>query len=126
MKNGGSAADRLPILLRVPRPHNGPLRGVALRAGIIGTDTLIMDAVTPIARPRWRGRLHQIAFFVSVPAGLWLVAIASTLAAQVGAAVYAVSLSAMYAASAALHRIHWGPRALSRMRHLDHSMIFVL
>jgi hemolysin III len=32
----------------------------------------------------------------------------------------------MYAASASLHRIDWGPRALRRMRHLDHSMIFVM
>lgn len=85
-----------------------------------------MDAATAIARPRWRGRLHQVAFFVSVPAGLTLVALGSTLAARIGAAVYAASLTAMYAASAALHRIHWGPRALHRMRHLDHSMIFVL
>lgn len=85
-----------------------------------------MDAATAIARPRWRGRLHQVAFFVSVPAGLSLIAVGSTAAARVGAAVYAASLSAMYAASAALHRIHWGPRALRRMRHLDHSMIFVM
>jgi hemolysin III len=99
---------------------------VALRAGIIVTDTLIMDATTVLARPRWRGRLHQAAFFVSVPAGLSLVALGSTFSARVGAAVYAASLTAMYAASAALHRIHWGPRALRRMRHLDHSMIFVM
>ena len=85
-----------------------------------------MDATTAIARPRWRGRLHQVAFFVSVPAGLTLVALGSTLAARIGAAVYAASLTAMYAASAALHRIHWGPRALRRMRNLDHSMIFFM
>ena len=85
-----------------------------------------MDGVTARARPRWRGRLHQVAFFVSVPAGVWLVAIASTLAARIGAAIYAISLAAMYGASAALHRIEWGPRALGRLRHLDHSMIFVV
>lgn len=85
-----------------------------------------MDGATTTARPRWRGRLHQVAFFASVPAGVWLVAVGSTLAARIAAAVYAVSLSAMYAASAALHRIDWGPRALHRMRHLDHSMIFVM
>src|SRR5919106_2751358 len=49
-----------------------------------------------------------------------------SVAARLGAAVYAASLTAMYAASAALHRIHWSPRALRRMRHLDHSMIFVM
>jgi hemolysin III len=85
-----------------------------------------MDAATALPRPRWRGRLHQAAFFVSVPAGLFLIALGSTAPARTGAAVYAATLSAMYAASAALHRIHWGPRALRWMRHLDHSMIFVM
>jgi hemolysin III len=92
----------------------------------MSADTLIMDTTAALARPRWRGRIHQAAFFVSVPAGLSLIAVGSTAAARIGAAVYAVSLSAMYAASAALHRIHWGPEALRRMRRLDHSMIFVL
>ena len=77
-------------------------------------------------RPRWRGRLHQAAFFASIPAGLSLVVVSPSLAARAAAAVYAMSLSAMYATSAALHRIEWGPRALRWMRHLDHSMIFVL
>lgn len=85
-----------------------------------------MDAATALPRPRWRGRLHQAAFFVSVPAGLFLIALGSTAPARIGAAVYAATLSAMYAASAALHRIDWGPRALRWMRHLDHSMIFVM
>ena len=85
-----------------------------------------MDAATALPRPRWRGRLHQAAFFVSVPAGLFLIALGSTAPARTGAAVYAATLSAMYAASAALHRIDWGPRALRWMRHLDHSMIFVM
>jgi hemolysin III len=85
-----------------------------------------MDAATALPRPRWRGRLHKAAFFVSVPAGLSLIALGSTAAARVGAAVYAATLTAMYAASASLHRIDWGPRALRRMRHLDHSMIFVM
>lgn len=85
-----------------------------------------MDAATALPRPRWRGRLHRAAFFVSVPAGLSLIALGSTTAARAGAAIYAATLTAMYAASAALHRVDWGPRALRRMRHLDHSMIFVM
>jgi hemolysin III len=85
-----------------------------------------METPAVLVRPRWRGRLHQAAFFVSVPAGLWLVTLGTTAATKVGVGVYAASLSAMYAASAALHRIEWDPRALRWMRHLDHSMIFVL
>jgi hemolysin III len=67
-----------------------------------------------------------VAFFVTVPAGLSLVAITPSLPARLAAAVYALSLSAMYAVSASFHRIDWGPRAWRRMRRLDHSMIFLL
>lgn len=80
----------------------------------------------PNPRPRWRGRIHQVAFFASVPAGLSLVVITPSFPARVAAAVYALSLSAMYAASAAFHRVDWGPRTWRWMRRLDHSMIFIL
>jgi hemolysin III len=85
-----------------------------------------MDASYGLPRPRWRGRLHQVAFFVSIPMGTSLVAATETMVARVGAIVFAVSLSGMYATSAAFHRISWGPRAWRWMRRLDHSMIFVL
>jgi hemolysin III len=67
-----------------------------------------------------------VAFFASVPAGLSLVVVTPSLQSRVAAAVYALSLSAMYAASAAFHRVNWGPKAWRWMRRLDHSMIFVL
>jgi hemolysin III len=54
------------------------------------------------------------------------VALGSTAGARIGAAVYALSLSAMFGASAAFHRMDWGPRAWRWMRRLDHSMIFVV
>jgi hemolysin III len=79
-----------------------------------------------VIRPRWRGRLHQVAFFASVPAGLSLVAVAQSVGTRVATAVYALSLSAMYAASAAFHRIDWGPKGWRWMRRLDHSVIFIL
>lgn len=75
--------------------------------------------------PRLRGRLHQAAFFVSVPAGITLVAVAAGTLARAAGAVYAVSLSAMFAASAAFHRIQWRPAVGKWMRRLDHSMIFL-
>ncbi|HEX2030285.1 MAG TPA: hemolysin III family protein [Actinomycetota bacterium] len=79
-----------------------------------------------LEKPRFRGRLHQAAFWLSLPAGVTLVAAAQDAAARLGSAIYALSLSGLYGASAALHRIPWSPRALERMRRLDHSMIFVL
>jgi hemolysin III len=80
----------------------------------------------PLVKPRLRGRLHQVAFFVSLPAGATLVAMASSGVARFAAAVYALSLSGLYAASAAFHRIEWRPKAWTWMRRLDHSMIYVL
>lgn len=78
------------------------------------------------AKPRWRGRLHQAAFYVSIPAGFSLVAAAGTALARFGAIMYAISLSGMYGASAAFHRVNWRPRAWKWMQRLDHSMIFLL
>jgi hemolysin III len=81
---------------------------------------------TSILKPRLRGRLHQVAFFVSVPAGISLVIMAASGVARVSAAIYAMSLSGLYAASAAFHRVNWRPTTWKWMRRLDHSMIFVL
>jgi len=79
-----------------------------------------------LPKPRLRGRLHQVAFFVSIPAGIALVAFARGAEARVGAAIFAASLTALYGVSAAYHRGQWSARALKVMRHLDHCMIFVL
>jgi hemolysin III len=77
-------------------------------------------------KPRFRGRLHQVAFIASIPAGLALVAVAPTAGARVAAMVFALSLCALYGTSAAYHRLSWSPKARAWMRRLDHSMIFVL
>jgi hemolysin III len=79
--------------------------------------------VTP---PRLRGRLHQGAFLVSIPAGTALVVAASSWSARAGVLVYALSLTAMFGTSAALHRLRWSPRARLRMDRLDRTMIYVL
>jgi hemolysin III len=77
-------------------------------------------------RPRLRGRLHQIAFFVALPAGIALVLLARGATARVAVLVYALSLAGLYGASAAYHRRQWTAKARARMQRLDHSMIFVL
>jgi hemolysin III len=78
-----------------------------------------------VARPILRGRLHQVAFFLSIPAGIALVGLARTSAARVGAVVFAATLTGLYGVSAAYHRGQWSVSALRLMKHLDHSMIFV-
>jgi hemolysin III len=77
-------------------------------------------------KPRLRGRLHQLAFFASIPAGIALVALARGVEARVSAAIFAVSLSGLYGVSALYHRGRWSDRVRLTMRRLDHSMIYVL
>ena len=79
-----------------------------------------------VATPRMRGRIHQVAFFVSIPMGVTLVGLASGAAATAVSVIYAVSLTAVFGTSAAYHRGRWRPRARRWMKRLDHSMIYVL
>ena len=73
-----------------------------------------------------RGTLHEIAFFVSVPAGIALIALANTGKARFAAIIFATGLVGVFGASAAYHRVAWSVPARKRMKRLDHSMIFVL
>ena len=77
-------------------------------------------------KPRMRGRLHQGAFIASIPAGLLLVLLAPDARARVATLIYALTLTGLFAASAAYHLGDWTEAAYARMRRLDHSMIFVL
>jgi hemolysin III len=77
-------------------------------------------------KPYMRGRLHVVAFFVSLPAGIALILIAQGPLATIAATVYAVSLAGLFGSSASYHIFNWSPKALARMKRLDHSMIFVL
>jgi hemolysin III len=76
--------------------------------------------------PRLRGRFHQVAFFLAIPAGLTLVLLARTVTARAAAIVYAVSLAALFGVSAAYHRLRWSSRFRRAVRRADHSMIYLL
>ena len=78
------------------------------------------------SKPRLRGWFHEIAFFVSIPTGIALVALARGAAAEVSAAIFATGLTGLYGVSAIYHRGRWSPRTERVMKYLDHSMIFVL
>ena len=60
--------------------------------------------------PRLRGKIHQAAFFVSLPAAIALVLIARGVVATAVASIYAASLVALFGASAAYHVGRWSPR----------------
>lgn len=83
-------------------------------------------AAAPIVKPAWRGVLHNWAAWCAFGAGSVLVAFAPSQRAGVAAAVYALSLVAMFAISAIYHQIHWSDRARTWLRRLDHASIFIL
>ncbi len=77
------------------------------------------------AKPKLRGVLHEVAFFVSLVTGAALVAVAPTPGSAVVVAVYALSISLLFGVSALFHRRTWGPAGRRRMRRADHAAIFV-
>jgi hemolysin III len=86
----------------------------------------LVAVIPPPPKPRYRGRIHQVAFFVSLPAGVVLVLLANGAAAIAVASVYAVSLAAVFGSSAVYHRGEWTERSRRWLKRLDHSMIYVL
>jgi hemolysin III len=84
-------------------------------------------AVAPQAStPMLRGRLHQFAFFASIPAGVVLLVFAPGPLAVVGSLIYWIALLAQFGTSAAYHVGTWGDEARARMKTLDHATIFIL
>ncbi|HEY3673078.1 MAG TPA: hemolysin III family protein [Acidimicrobiia bacterium] len=79
-----------------------------------------------LPKPTWRGRIHLVAFLVSIPAGLALVLLSEGVSAHVGAAIFAVSLVGLFGVSAIYHTGNWAPDVKARLRRMDHAMIFVL
>src|SRR4051794_31634554 len=80
----------------------------------------------PEAKPSWRGRIHLVAFLVSIPAGLLLVLLSEGASAHVGAAIFALSLTGLFGVSAIYHTGNWAPHVRARLQRMDHAMIFVL
>jgi hemolysin III len=79
----------------------------------------------PPVKPKLRGVLHEVAFFVSLVSGVALVVAAPTAGSAAVVSVYALSISLLFGVSALFHRRTWGPVARRRMRRADHSTIFV-
>jgi hemolysin III len=82
--------------------------------------------VNALRRPKFRGVLHQYAFFVSLLLGAALVLGADGGRARLAAIVFAATVSAMLGISALYHRVIWPPGPRRWMRRLDHAAIFLL
>ncbi|MGI8662605.1 MAG: PAQR family membrane homeostasis protein TrhA [Acidimicrobiales bacterium] len=81
---------------------------------------------TMAPRPILRGWLHLCCFFLAVPAGVLLIVSADSGRAQLGAAVYALGLAALFGVSGTYHRRRWSPAWRARLKRLDHGTIFVM
>jgi len=96
-----------------------------LQRSIATVAELEMTETKLIVKPRLRGVSHKFAFFAATVAGLGLV-LAAPAKDRIPIAIYALSLMAMFGASALYHRGKWTERQHPWFRRLDHSMIFVL
>ena len=79
----------------------------------------------PVA-PLLRGWLHLVCFFVSIPAGLLVVASAHSTRGRLASVVYALGMTAMFGVSATYHRRRWSLAGRRRMRRIDHGTIFLM
>ena len=79
-----------------------------------------------LQKPALRGFLHQLAFFLAIPAGVTVGLFAESERARIAAAIFAGTVVAMFGASALYHRFTWSPQTRRRLRRLDHAAIFGL
>lgn len=85
-----------------------------------------IEDTLPAAAPRLRGVAHLAAFVAAVPLGVVLVLHARAGVAQVGAVVFAASVSMMLGVSSLFHRRDWTPTRKRWIGLLDHAMIYAL
>jgi hemolysin III len=88
--------------------------------------TAVVSAADPEVRPLLRGVLHLAVAFATPALLVWLILLAESPAAYVGAAIFGTTLILLYGTSAAYHNIRWGATPRAVVKRIDHSMIFVL
>jgi hemolysin III len=86
----------------------------------------VADPGAAVARPLLRGVSHEYAFFLSLGLGAALVVGAESTRATVAAAVFALTVTAMFGLSALYHRVRWAPVRQPWIRRLDHAGIFLV
>ena len=93
-------------------------------------ETEIPDSLEPIRnrainRPKYRGVLHSYCFFISIPAGILLIATAPSAAGKFASFAFAFGISAMLGISALFHRTDFSDSEWLRFRRLDHVGIYL-
>ncbi|MBI1350328.1 MAG: hemolysin III family protein [Actinomycetales bacterium] len=77
-------------------------------------------------KPRLRGVLHAVAAPLALVGGIILILLASSPAARIGAALFAVTSVVLFTTSATYHLGTWLPPTKAMLRRLDHTNIFLI
>ena len=77
-------------------------------------------------KPRLRGVVHEIAFFVALAVAIPVLLTAPPGRAFVAAVVFASCVPLCFGLSALYHRPTWTPRVRSRLARLDHMGVYLL
>ncbi|MDW3217733.1 MAG: hemolysin III family protein [Acidimicrobiales bacterium] len=86
----------------------------------------MLDTTDPdLVKPLLRGRSHEYAFFVALTLAPIMIAAAPGVRPRLVIALYVAAITGLFGISALYHRVDWAPKARSRMKRLDHSMIFI-
>lgn len=83
------------------------------------------DPIAEPPKPHLRGRSHEYAFVVAVTLAPIMIVAAPGIVPRFVVALYVAAIAALFGISALYHRVDWAPGARSRMKRLDHSMIFI-
>ncbi|WP_221584498.1 hemolysin III family protein [Microbacterium sp. G2-8] len=89
----------------------------------------LLEADAPLAedfKPSWRGWIHAGTAPVALIAGIVLISLAEGPAAKWACAVFMTSSLLLFGNSAVYHRFHWGPKAKSVLKRIDHANILLL
>lgn len=106
----------------VARPTNLAPTLTYATVGKVKTET--KQALEP-PKPLWRGWLHTGMTPLALIGGLILVVLTPTLAGRVAAAVYTLTMLALFGNSAVYHRGTWTDRVGVVFRRVDHANIYL-
>jgi hemolysin III len=112
-----------PVVTSRSRPSNDYGRDWALNHRF-SPDDGHDDPLGCDGRPSWRGRVHMLGLFVSIPALVMLIVFADGVRATLGVSIYAAGVCAMFVASTTYHRWVDHLRARAAWRRADHAMVF--
>ena len=84
-----------------------------------------MDSINLVAKPRFRGRIHEFSSVAAAFLILPMVLAVSGLKERLIVLLFSVSITLLLGVSAIYHRVDWKIGVQRWVRQLDHSLIFI-